>query len=186
MKEGEIISKYKEIEKIYNIVDIHYNHIIVDREGTIRKIYLYQIFPVTIVNLEEDIAKKIIYQYREILKLIDFDFQILMSNTKFNVENYIHDLKIRMNNVNLKNPDISRKYIETVQKNLQEENIYDTQYYMIIVDKEESTFKDSIDNIIDKFTLIDCKVKRVDNEEEIGKILNFYINKERSRMEHGL
>ena len=78
LKEGEIISKYKDIEKIFNIDYIDDNYIAINYNGVTKRVYIYEIFPITLINRNNEIMEKIAYKYKEFLRLIDFDFQILI------------------------------------------------------------------------------------------------------------
>lgn len=182
LKEGEIISKYKDIEKIFNIDYIDDNYIAINYNGVTKRVYIYEIFPITLINRNNEIMEKIAYKYKEFLRLIDFDFQILIKNVKFNVDNYIRNLTKSLKNNNIKNSEVFKRYIENLRESLNKEKIYDTKYYYVVTDSGKHGFIENVDNTLKKLELLGCSVIKVRNKNEIGKILNYFINKEKEEI----
>ena len=82
----------------------------INYNGVTKRVYIYEIFPITLINRNNEIMEKIAYKYKEFLRLIDFDFQILIKNVKFNVDNYIRNLTKSLKNNNIKNSEVFKIY----------------------------------------------------------------------------
>lgn len=184
LKEGEFIFKYKDIEKIYNISDITDNYIVLNNNNNIKKVYIYKISPITLINKREEIIETIVYKYKEILSIVDFDFQILIKNVPFNVDSYIQKVNKKINNNIIRNSCMFKKYIENLKLSLEKEKIYDMEYYIMVIDSGNINFIENIDNMLKKFKLLGCNVIRVDNKKEICEILNYFINREKEEVKN--
>ncbi len=150
-----------------------------DREKT-KKIYIYEIEPVTFLNFSMDVQSNILNLYNELLRELNFEFQIFISNKKINVDNYIKNLtKIINQNARKSYVNLMNSYIESISKELENQMIYTTKYYIVIsLDREDEYDITQIDEIIKKLNYVGCNTKRIKSKEDIQNILYENLNKE--------
>ena len=159
MKGGSIL-KYKDIKTLYQIVDINEEYIVTMYDNILTRVYIYEITPVVLFDINEERKNNILNKYKEILKQINFDFEVLMINQKFDIDKYINKLK---NNslVNEKN-----------------KSIYETIYYIVVSFANINNLNvESVDKIIKKFADIGCNVTRISGKDNLVNILNNTINR---------
>ena len=82
--------KYNNIKQLYNITSVADKYIFVKERDVMKKVYLYEIEPVTFLNFSIDIQSNILNLYNEFLRELNLNFQIYISNKKVNIQNYIH------------------------------------------------------------------------------------------------
>lgn len=150
-----------------------------DGEKT-KKIYIYEIEPVTFLNFSMDVQSNILNLYNELLRELNFEFQIFISNKKINVENYIKNLsKIINQNARQSYVNLMNSYIDNISKELENQMIYTTKYYIIIsLDRESEYEIAQIDEIIKKLDYVGCNTRRVTSKSNIQNILYENLNKE--------
>ena len=85
--------KYEDINKVFNLIDVTDTYILLKDKEKIKKVYIYEIEPVTFLNFSMDVQSNILSLYNEFLREFNFDFQIYISNKKINIESYIENLR---------------------------------------------------------------------------------------------
>ncbi len=156
-------------------MDVTDTYILLKDKNNIKKVYIYEIEPVTFLNFSIDVQSNILNLYNEFLRELNLNFQIYISNKKVNIQKYIQSLKESLLNDNA----IIKKYIESISKELENDTLYSTKYYIVIsVSREEDIDIESIDAIIEKLRYIGCDVRKVQNKETLKTILYESINKE--------
>lgn len=172
--------KYNNIKQLYNISSVTDKYIFVKEKELMKKVYLYEIEPVTFLNFSMDVQSNILNLYNEFLRELNLNFQIYISNKKVNIQNYIQTIKQSINS--LENPNIqklSERYINSISKELENESIYTTKYYIVIsVATNEDINMDNVDNIISKLNYIGCNVNKICDKVALKNILYESINKE--------
>ena len=98
--------KYGDVKDIFSIVDITDKYLLVKNKEIVKKVYIYEVEPVTFLNFSIDVQSNILNLYSEFLHELNLDFQIYISNKKINIQKYISNLKLYIN----KNG--SKKYLE--------------------------------------------------------------------------
>ncbi len=172
---GGINIKYESINNLFNIMDVTDNYILLKDKNNIKKVYIYEIEPVTFLNFSIDVQSNILNLYNEFLRELNLNFQIYISNKKVNIQKYIQSLKESVISDNA----IIKKYIESISKELENDTLYSTKYYIVIsVSREEDIDIESIDVIIEKLKYIGCNVRKVQNKKTLKNILYESINKE--------
>ena len=121
----------------------------------------------------------LLYNYKEIISIIDFDFQILIRNSEFNVDKYIQKITKNIKEENIKKSELFNKYIANLKVNLEKEKMYDMSYYIIVIDTGKINFLETVDNTFKKFKKLGCEAIRISNKTEISDILNYFINREK-------
>lgn len=146
-----------------------------DKDKT-KKVYIYEIEPVTFLNFSMELQTNILNLYNEYLRSMKYEFQIYISNQKINIQNYILNLE----SISKQNPKTEAKeYIKSIKEELTKEKIYVTKYYIIVaLDRTETEDIIQVDTMVDKLNNIGCKVKRIKVKKELCKILYEGINKE--------
>ena len=74
--------KYESINKLFNLIDITDSYILVKNKEKTKKIYVYEIEPVTFLNFSMNVQSNILNLYNEFLRELNFEFQIFISNKK--------------------------------------------------------------------------------------------------------
>lgn len=172
------MKKFKDITKLYNIKSIEEEYVLVNYKGVDTKIYMYKIEPIVMLGLSNSEKENILTVYKELLKQVNFDFQILMLNSKLNVDNYIKSLVSQTNISQVENATLKNKYISDIKEKLVKENIYETDYYIVIsMTYNMNTNILAIDNVIKKLNKIGCAAKRVYGKENLMDLLYGCINK---------
>jgi len=146
----------------------------------VKKIYIYEIEPVTFLNFSMDVQSNILNLYNELLRELNFEFQIFISNKKINVENYINNLtKIINQDARQSYVNLMNGYIESISKELENQIIYTTKYYIVIsLDRECQYDITQIDEIIKKLDYVGCNTKRIKSKNDLQNILYENLNKE--------
>ena len=146
-----------------------------DKDKT-KKVYIYEIEPVTFLNFSMELQTNILNLYNEYLRSMKYEFQIYISNQKINIQNYI----LNLDSVSKQNPKTEAKeYIKSIKEELTKEKIYVTKYYIIVaLDRTEIEDIIQVDVMVNKLNNIGCKVKRIKVKKELCKILYEGINKE--------
>ena len=146
-----------------------------DKDKT-KKVYIYEIEPVTFLNFSMELQTNILNLYNEYLRSMKYEFQIYISNQKINIQNYILNLE----SISKQNPKTEAKeYIKSIKEELTKEKIYVTKYYIIVaLDRTEIEDIIQVDVMVNKLNNIGCKVKRIKVKKELCKILYEGINKE--------
>ena len=123
--------------------------------------------------------------YKEFFKQVNFDFQILILNSKLNVSKYINNLIAKTNISKIENINLKNKYINDIKNKLLKEKIYECDYYIIVSLPYNSNFDIySIDNVINKLNKIGCNVKKIIGKNKLEKIVYRCINKEKEMNEN--
>lgn len=132
-------------------------------------IYIYEISPIPVINISEDMQKTITNSYTTFLREINVDFQILVINKKLNIQNIFNN-----QNTNCGKYD---KYLQDMRVKIKEDNIFYTKYYMVVALNKQDNIED-IDKSINLLKNCGCDVTRLDNKKEIEDMLYECINKE--------
>ena len=172
------MKRYKDISKLYNIKSIEKDFILTNYKGIDTRIYIYKIEPIVILGLSEEEKENILTIYKELLKQVNFDFQIVMLNSKLDIDLYVQNLVTQTGILQVKNMNLKNKYINDIKDKLIKENIYETDYYIAIsISYNMNTNFTSIDNVIKKLDKIGCTTKKVCGKNNLQNLLFKCINK---------
>ena len=172
--------KYDNITKIFNFIDITDKYILLkDREKT-KKVYIYEVEPVTFLNFSLDIQSNILNLYSEFLRELNFDFQIFISNKRINVDKYINNLKNSINKSGSKHYiKLKDEYLASIARELENQDIYTTKFYIVIsFPRDKDIDIASLDTIVRKLDSIGCKTKRIVSKVKLKSLLYECINKD--------
>ena len=168
-------SKFRDINEIFNVVQITDEYILTKENNEYLKVYIYEVEPIILLDLNESTMENIILQYKEFLRQINFDFQVLVINKEISFKEYIK----KVFNDKLNSTKIYSSYINDMEIKFKNENIFETVYYIIVKIKDNNMLNvDTVDNSIKILNKIGCKVNRIIDKNKLTKILNNSINKE--------
>ena len=134
------MSKYKDIEELFKIEAVKDEYILTRINKNIERVYLYRIEPVLFLDLSESIQYNIIEVYTQLLRECNFKIQIVISNERLDIDNYIERYYSYKEIIPL---DIYIKYIEDIKQKLEIEDVYETK--ILIVISENSKEKINVD-----------------------------------------
>ena len=172
--------KYDNIKNLFNFIDITDKYILIKDRDKIKKVYIYEIEPVTLLNFSIEVQSNILNLYSEFLRELNLEFQIYISNKKVNIPKYIESLK---NSMSIKNSfsynNLLSKYISSITEKLEDEIIYNTKYYLVLsIDRDELIDFSTVDYTIKKLNNIGCNVQKINSKRKIETLLYESINKE--------
>lgn len=161
-------------------MDITDKYILLKDNENIKKVYVYEIEPITFLNFSIETQSNILNLYSEFLHELNFNFQIYISNKKINIENYIKTIQNSIDTDGDKSyKELVEKYLVSIEEQLKEESVYKTRYYIIVsFNREDNIDISELDSVIYKLENIGCIVKRVKNKMCLKRILFESINKE--------
>lgn len=180
-------SKINSVQNWIPYKKIYDNGIIKLKDNSYIKII--KIIPINF-NLKTDFEKEqILNSYKVFLKTCNFDIQILIQSKKEDLSQNIKNIqeKIKIENKNIKN--IAENYINYIKKINKENQSSSKNFYIIIKNKNNNSKIENQEEIIfqeineDYFkikeSLSRCgnNVINLDNNEEIEKILESFLNK---------
>ncbi len=169
-KGGDFILNFKkfgDIHSVYNIVDITDEYIISKENDKINYIYIYEIDPIQIINISDDIKNNILNSYVSFLREMNVDFQILIINKKLKLDNIFSD----------NSKEKYDKYLQDMRVKIKEDKIFYTKYYIVVALKKHDSIEE-IDKIITLLKNCGCNVNRINTKKDIKNILYECINKE--------
>ena len=107
---------FDDIKKVFNILDITDEYILVKNKESTNKIYIYEIEPVTFLNFSIDVQSNILNLYSEFLRESNFKFQIYISNRKINIQKYIKNIENCISKTgSVEYVELVSKYIESIK-----------------------------------------------------------------------
>lgn len=174
-------NKFRDIRNIFNISRINEECVIININKMVKRIYIYEIEPVSIFNFNVDIVNNICTNYTEFLREFNVEFQILISNYKMDIGKYMSNFS---SNINISSFDniigIYERYVQDMTQKLKSENIYVTKFYIVVAIADKDIIDiNEIDNKMNKIISTDCGVKKIRGIEHLINILYSFINKER-------
>lgn len=169
------MSKYKDIEELFKIEAVKDEYILTRINKNIERVYLYRIEPVLFLDLSESIQYNFIEVYTQLLRECNFKIQIVISNERLDIDNYIERYYSYKEIIPL---DIYIKYIEDIKQKLEIEDVYETKILIVISENSKEKINvDEYDRVVYKLEEIGCKVIRVHGRYEFEKILYKHLNK---------
>ena len=74
--------KYKNIDELYNIKDVTDEYILVKRNKSQERIYIFKVKPLVLLDMSVETKQDIINIYMQFLKELTLPFEICISNKK--------------------------------------------------------------------------------------------------------
>lgn len=167
--------KYKNIKALYNIKEITINGTIVTEN---RKIQIYNVEPINVINSDKEFRMKIYSSYLSCIKNFN-QIQIIIKTERKNFNDQIAFYKNRILQIeSLELKKAIRKYIEYLEKQEGIEN-YLKKVYIVVNEVNISSMQD-INNYINSLSEIGVKVTKISNLQEIRDVLRECILKEKN------
>lgn len=166
-------SKLKDISKLYNIIDVIGEDIITSKG----KVNIYEVTPCMIIDDSDEIKNNIFNSYLLALKMINFDYQIIVNTSKMNFNNILNVL-----NKNIYNTDnaMQKKFIIEYKRHLfnlsKEVQIFCKSFYFVI-NKLKTTDENQLKEAFNNMKHLGISIQKVTTEEKIYKILYESINR---------
>lgn len=160
--------RFADIESVYNIIDIKDEYILSKEGDKLNRIYIYEIDPIPIINISQDIQNNISNTYTTFLREINVDFQVLVINKKISLNNFFNSKNSSINN---------EKYLYDMRVKIRDDKIFYAKYYLIVALKKQEQIED-IDKIIYILKNCGCDVARIKDKTKIENFLYECINKE--------
>lgn len=168
--------KYGDISKLYNILNVNEDSIDIKAEPT-RRVYVYKIEPILLINSKDDKINSIISRYTEFLREMNFDFEILIRNNKFNINDVFTNTKYELNKYNLQYKTLFLDYIKSMEEMFFDKEIFNIEYYLIIsINNNFKVNEQKIRLCIEKIASIGCITKKLVSQD-LKNILYECINK---------
>lgn len=169
------MKKFKNIDELYKITKISSEHFYTKLNKKEERVYIFKIEPVIFLDLAENIKLNMVEKYKEFLRELTFNIQILVVNKKLNLDLYIKKHLTCDRNIPR---DMYIRYVEELKKEIYEENIFESNMYIIVSETvQEKTKIEEITRVIYKLEELGCKVERVLKKEEIQEIIYNSLNK---------
>jgi len=167
-------SIYEDISKVYDVVGINDNCILIKKLNILNQIHIFKVEPITILNITESISNDIITLYTEFLRSMNCDFQIYIENTEVNINNYFNN--IISDDKNISKNKLAEKYKNELEKYLNENNIYICNYYIILTLKDENNVEEIFKNIYG-LCKIGVSIEKVEGIANLNNFLYLKVNK---------
>ncbi|MDD2376575.1 MAG: hypothetical protein PHD15_00900 [Clostridia bacterium] len=167
-------SIYDDISKVYDVIDINDNCILIRRLSILKQIHIYKVEPITILNITESISKNIITLYTEFLRSMNCDFQIYIENTEVNINSYFDNITLDDKNIN-KNK-LVQKYKSELEKSLNENNIYINNYYIVLTVIDGNSIEEISKNIYN-LCKIGVFIEKIEGKVKLDNFLYSKSNK---------
>lgn len=167
-------SIYEDISKIYNVVDINDNFILIKKLNVLKQVHIYKVSPVTILNITESVSNNIINVYTEFLRSMNSDFQIYIENLEVNINDYFSNISFDDNNVN-KNK-LAKIYKSELEKVLNEDNIYICNYYIVLTIENKNKLEEISKNIYN-LSKIGLSIEKIEGKLNLDNFLYLKANK---------
>lgn len=169
------MKKFKNIDELYKITKISNDCFYTKLNKKDERVYIFKIEPVILLDLAENIKLNMVEKYKEFLRELTFNIQILVVSKKLNLDLYIK--KHLTCNKNIPR-DMYIGYVEELKKEIYEENIFESNIYIIVSETVQEKSKiEEITRVIYKLEELGCKVERVLKKEEIKEIIYNSLNK---------
>lgn len=167
--------KYADISKLYNISGIYDTYICIKESNKKKYIHIYNIKPVVILNSSKIDMQKIIQNYSEFLRSVNYNFQIFIENEEININSYFSNINIEENS---NKKSIIEVYKKEFEKLLVKNSIYVSNYY-IIVSLYEKESEAELNHLINNLNETGVTVEKLMKEEILEKFIYSKINMEK-------
>ena len=141
------------------------------------KISIYEIIPCKVIGESDEVKNSIFNAYLVALKMINFDYQIIINTNKMNFDSILNVL-----NKNIYDTDnaMQKKFIAEYKKHLftlsKEVQIFCKSFYLVI-NKLKVVEENQLKEAFNTMKHLGVSIKKITNEEKLYRILYESINK---------
>lgn len=166
-------SKLRDISKLYNIIDVIGEDVITNKG----RVNIYEVTPCMVIGDSDQIKNSIFNAYLVALKMINFDYQIIINTSKMSFSNILNVL-----NKNLYNTDnaMQKKFIVEYKKYLfdlsKEVQIFCKSFYLVI-NKLKIADENQLKEAFNTMKHLGISIQKITEEEKLYRILYESINR---------
>lgn len=134
-----------------------------------------KIMPRNIFILDYDTQNAIINNLKNVYNIIDYEFWLISADRPVDINVYLSQLQLLYNSVN---SPVKRKLImEDINKAnmFMNNNIVDTEYFLLFKEKDEELIQKRIRNLINSFASAGLTAKQTSNDD-LRTILDNFLN----------
>ena len=169
--------KYKDINNIFNIVDMYDDYVVCLNRKNIEYLYIYEIVDTNIYEITPEVISEVRKMFKEFLKEVGFDFKFVIKNEKMDVQKYLKRLEKNIRK-EIIGTALCSEFFKDLKEKIESEEIYEKKSYFIVnLPKNTDDVVNNVDNLVGKFEKVGCKIRKIDKKEELRKILYESINK---------
>lgn len=142
---------------------------------TNEKVTGVKILPRNIFILDYDVQESIINNLKNVYNIIDYEFWIIVADRPVDINIYLSQLELLYNKVQ---DNIKRKIImEDINKAnmFMNNNVVDTEYFLLFKDKDEELIQKRIRNLINNFASAGLTAQLTTNDD-LRMILDNFLN----------
>lgn len=134
-----------------------------------------KIMPRNIFILDQQTQDSIIYNLRTVYNLIDYEFWIIAADRPVDINIYLAQLELLYNNVT--SPSKRKMIMEDINKAnmFMNNNIVDTEYYLLFKEKSDDIINKRIRNLINSFAGAGLSASQTTNDD-LRMILDNFLN----------
>ena len=149
---------------MHKITKIKDGRVICSDKEKIKNVYIYEITPIQILTLTNDVQNRILSVYKEFLKEISFDFQIIYVNKKLSEDECVKIFENSDNSLVTRNLNFLNRYKKEVKSSLIQNEVCINKFYIAVTYNGAVEY---VDRILKKLTKIGCDVKRVIEDRKL-------------------
>ena len=164
----EIKSRYTDVP----VKNISNGVIVLDNN---QKVTGVKIMPKNIFILDQGMQDAIIMNLKNVYNALDYEFWLVVADRPVDINVYLSQLQLLYNQVN---DNKKRKLImEDINKAnmFMNNNIVDTEYYILFKDKDQDLLQKRVRNLINGFASVGLSSKQTNNED-LRIILDNFLN----------
>ena len=169
---GDNILKEKDIIKFYGTINVVGQNILTDSKN----INIYKIEPCKILNRNIEFEQSLYNSYLSTIKMMDFNYQILVDTKKIETEKLIDKLNNNEYITNNKGHKmVINKYKEYLQNITSKVNVYEKSFYIItnkLTEEKEKTLEEGFSFLKN----VGISINKIVDEDTIYNILYRVIN----------
>ncbi|HPF82687.1 MAG TPA: hypothetical protein PLV83_00740 [Bacilli bacterium] len=161
----------------YTVDDIPIKNI---KDGSIlldngQKVTGVKIMPRNIFILDQGSQDAIIDNLKNVYNIIDYEFWIIVADRPVDINLYLSQLQLKYNSI--QDNALKKLIIEDINKAnmFMNNNVVDTEYYLLFKEKNDDTINKRIRNLINSFASAGLSTHQVSNDD-LRMILDNFLN----------
>lgn len=159
-------------ENWITVKEINNNTIVLDNKKLVSGI---KILPKNIFIMDEISQNRVIDELRKFYNQIDFEFWLIVADRPTNIDLYISQLELQLNNVN--KPAIRKLLVDDIEKadNFVQNDVVDTEYFILFKANNGEEVTRNIRSLISNLASSGLIGSQVSNED-LRMILDNFLN----------
>jgi len=159
-------------ENWITVKDINNNIIFLDNKDMVTGV---KIQPKNIFIMDQQSQFLVIDKLRTLYNLIDFEFWLIVADRPVDINLYISQLELHLNNV--QDPAIRKLIVNDIQKadSFVHNDVVDTEYFILFKDNNTDSMNKKIRNLINNFASCGLIASQTSNDD-LRMILDNFLN----------